>query len=494
MKKHEKEVLQSQLDAEKAVLKQLEQNYQQAIKDIDEKVAALLGRADADMQHVIYQVEYQRQLRTQVQSILEQLQANEFETIAEYLTQCYEDGFISALYSLQQQGVPLMLPIDQKKVVKAVQTNSKISESLYTRLGKDIDELRENIASEIARGISTSAPYSQIAKNIDRQAQIELNRAMRITRTEGGRINNVAAMDTMIAAKEMGADVVKRWSAALDARTRDSHMMLDGEVKEIDEPFSNGLMHPGDPAGDASEVVNCRCKVQEVARWALSAIQTKMLGDVSQMSDSQKEAIASKLGVPAENLGEYSGKIVPISAESYDDFKQQYNDIWRYEGSDLQKEAEARIASYKKMPTKTEQKATKTDDSNKKAQQTAQAKSAETTKAPATKASATKPVAKTATQTVPKPSAKAVTKAAATPSVTQHQYTASELDNMSLAKLRKTAEKLAVEYYSSGLSGISFGGASIESAAKNLAAAGSKTSLKKDIRAMQKKLLAAKKN
>ena len=347
MKKHEKEILQSQIDAEKAVLKQLEQNYQQAIKDIDEKVAALLGRADADMQHVIYQVEYQRQLKTQVQSILEQLQANEFETISEYLTQCYEEGFMGSLYSMQQQGVPLAFPINQEQVVMAIQTDSKISEGLYTRLGKDIGELKKNISAEIARGISTSLPYAQIAKNLHRQSQIGLNRAMRITRTEGGRIQNKAAMDTMFKAKEMGADVVKRWSAALDARTRDSHARIDGEVKEIEEKFSNGLMYPKDPSGKASEVVNCRCKVQEKARWALTAKQTKMLGDTSKMTDAQKEAIAERLGIPVEDLDQYSGQIVPINAKSYDEFKKRYKDIWNYEGSDLQKEANARIAGYK---------------------------------------------------------------------------------------------------------------------------------------------------
>ena len=317
----------------------------------------MLGRADADMQHVIYQVEYQRQLRTQVQSILEQLQANEFETISEYLTQCYEEGFMGSLYSMQQQGVPLAFPINQEQVVMAIQTDSKISEGLYTRLGKDVSELKKNISSEIARGISTSASYSQIAKNLDRQAQIGLNRAMRITRTEGGRIQNKAAMDTMVKAKEMGADVVKRWSAALDARTRDSHARIDGEVKEIEEKFSNGLMYPKDPSGSASEVVNCRCKVQERARWALTANQTKMLGDVSKMSDEQKEAIASKLGVPVKDLGKYSGQIVPINAKNYADFKKQYKGIWNYEGSDLQKEAEARIAGYKQKSSKNSQKA-----------------------------------------------------------------------------------------------------------------------------------------
>ena len=67
-------------------------------------------------------------------------------------------------------------------------------------------------------------------------------------------------------------------------------------------------------------------------------------------------------------------------------------------------------------------------------------------------------------------------------------YTAKELDGKSHAQLRQIAEKLAVEYYSSSKSGISFGDSSIETVAKELAQAGSKTSLKKDILSMQKRL------
>ena len=58
--------------------------------------------------------------------------------------------------------------------------------------------------------------------------------------------------------------------------------------------------------------------------------------------------ITGKLHIPVSELRLYSGQIIPLKAKSYEDFKRQYNQIWHYEGSDLQKEAEARIAGYKK--------------------------------------------------------------------------------------------------------------------------------------------------
>lgn len=74
------------------------------------------------------------------------------------------------------------------------------------------------------------------------------------------------------------------------------------------------------------------------------------------------------------------------------------------------------------------------------------------------------------------------------------KLTAKDLDGMSTAKLRKLAKENAVEYYKSGLSGISFGNHDVEKAAEALTENASRTSLKKDILAMQKKMAIANTN
>lgn len=346
MKKYEKEVIQAQLDNEKAVLKKLEANYRDSLEEINSKIAELMGRADADMQHVIYQVEYQKALKVQVQSILQTLQTNEFTTVSEYLTKCYDEGFLGTMYALQEQGVPLAFPINQEQVAAAIQHETKLSDTLYKSFDKK--ELQKKIASEISRGFSTSATFAEISRNVASYAGIDKNKATRIVRTEGHRITETAAHHAQEKAVDRGADLVKIWDASLDARTRDSHVKVDGEIREVKKRFSNGLMYPGDSAGKASEVINCRCRSRTDARWALDAEQTKMLGDTKKMKPEQRKAIAEKLGIPEEDLDLYSGEIVPINAKNYADFKQQYNKLWRYEGSTLQKEAEARIAGYEK--------------------------------------------------------------------------------------------------------------------------------------------------
>lgn len=67
---------------------------------------------------------------------------------------------------------------------------------------------------------------------------------MRIARTEGHRIQCQSGMDACYKAKEKGANVVKQWDATLDVKTRTSHVQVDGEIRELDEKFSNGLMFP----------------------------------------------------------------------------------------------------------------------------------------------------------------------------------------------------------------------------------------------------------
>ena len=310
MNQRQKELQQQFLDNEKAVLKKLEHNYQDALDEINSKIELLMARQDADMQHVIYQVEYQKALKTQVQAILETLQTNEFETVSEYLTKSYEDGFIGTLYDLQGQGIPLIFPIDQEQVLEAIQHETNLSANLYTAMGYDIKDLQKKISGEISRGLSNGQMYSEISRNIASWARIPKNNAVRIARTEAHRIQTKASMNVCYKAQEKGANIVKQWDASLDKRTRDSHARVDGEIRELDEPFSNGLMYPSDPSGSAEEVINCRCALLQRARWALGNDYTKWSEDADVLVDDDGTT-----------------QFVKVDADSFKDFKGYYKDI-----------------------------------------------------------------------------------------------------------------------------------------------------------------------
>lgn len=279
MNKRQKLVQKQFLNNEQAVIKRLEQVYGQSLKDIDSKIEKLMKRFDPETgdlpQSAVYQIKYQKMLKGQIEGILNQMQTNQFLTVSDYLSGCYEDGFIGSLFDLHGQGVPLAMPIDQTKLIRAVQLDSKINKGLYTRLGEDVDLLKKKITAQVSRSISSGTSFAECAKQLAGYTRIGYNNAIRIARTEGHRIQTAATMDTMHNAKERGADVVKQWDATLDGLTRESHVAVDGEIRELDEAFSNGLDYPGDPDGGAAEVVNCRCAVLQRARWALDDSFTK---------------------------------------------------------------------------------------------------------------------------------------------------------------------------------------------------------------------------
>jgi hypothetical protein len=279
LNKRQKEVLQHQLDAEKEVIEKLTQQYQRALNDIDRKIRIL--ESDALTQSRVYRIEYQKALKMQVAAVLEKLHADEYSTIQQFLSDTYTDCFVGTVYDFFGQGVPFILPIDRNAAVKAVITDSKISESLYETLGVDTKTLKNAISAEITRGLAAGMAHSEIARNIAFQAKAPLSRAKTIVRTESHRIAQASAYDAQKVAVSKGAKVVKQWMSTLDGNTRNSHRRLDGQIREVDEPFEMGgkkAMYPGD-FGDPAEDCNCRCQLLQRARIALDEDELKTLED-----------------------------------------------------------------------------------------------------------------------------------------------------------------------------------------------------------------------
>lgn len=283
MNKRQREISNLNLRREKQIIADLKKAYQKALQDINVKIADLMARTDVqNLQSIIYQVQYQKALKDQISAFLDVLHSGNFETISAYLTECYEMGWIGTLYDLQGQGVPLLFRINQEQVIAAVETNSKLSKRLYESLGLDIKSLKKSVRNELSRGISQSLSYKDIARNLKNVANISFNNAIRIARTEGHRINQEATYNCQVEAKKRGCKILKRWDATLDKRTRRTHQELDGQTVDVDEAFViNGrtAMHPSG-FGVASEDINCRCVLLQVAEWLLDDEEfTKYDGD-----------------------------------------------------------------------------------------------------------------------------------------------------------------------------------------------------------------------
>ena len=284
MNRWQREVLGNRIASEETILEELKKSYQRALKDIDTKIIQLLGRltteeGEINKTSIEYQLGYQKVLQADISYILEQMNTSQFETISDYLTKCYEDGFIGTMYDIQHQGIPLTIPIDQKNVIKSIKNNTKLSKGLWGDLAEDNSELQNRIRREVARGLAQGSSYAKISKLLAEHMSIGYSKTARIVRTESHRISQEATLDAQYAAKEAGADVVKQWDSTLDRRTRSTHAHLDGKIVEVDEPFKYGgheAMHPGG-FGVAALDINCRCVIVQRAKWALDEEELKTL-------------------------------------------------------------------------------------------------------------------------------------------------------------------------------------------------------------------------
>lgn len=279
MNKWDLEVQESLLSSEKQALKEIEKAYREAFKDVTDKLKQM--DYDPNNQSLMYRRKHQLALRDQIAVTLSKLQSDTYQTIDRFLSQTYDTAYVGAFYEMGKAkgGVHLIQPIDRNAAVKAILTDSKISKGLYDALGVDADKLKKAITREITRGIASDMPYADIAARISDRARAPLSRAKVIARTEGHRIQQASQDDARREAKKKGADVVKQWDATLDSGTRPTHRKLDGQIREIDEPFEmdgKKAMYPG-KFGKPEEDCNCRCVALTRARWALDEDELETL-------------------------------------------------------------------------------------------------------------------------------------------------------------------------------------------------------------------------
>lgn len=102
-----------------------------------------------------------------------------------------------------------------------------------------------------------------------------------ISRTEGNKAMNAGrheAIQQMIDAGTVRQELVSRiWDATISARTRDSHLALNGTEVPWGRPFVSPvtgatLEHPHDENAPPGETVNCRCTERIRIDWAGMAI------------------------------------------------------------------------------------------------------------------------------------------------------------------------------------------------------------------------------
>jgi len=188
-------------------------------------------------------------------------------------------------------------------VERLIKENPDLLPRPKVNIPKDLRWNRAHIQSAITQGILQGESIPKIAKRLQNVTGMDKRAAIRNARTAITSAQNGGRLDSMKRAQQRGIGIKKGWMATLDARTRDSHAVMDGEVVELDKPFSNGLMRPADPHGEPSQVYNCRCRLTHEydkyrTDWSnLENRNAEKLGDMTyeEWKNKHKERLEKKM-------------------------------------------------------------------------------------------------------------------------------------------------------------------------------------------------------
>lgn len=153
---------------------------------------------------------------------------------------------------------PQILPEPGKKVSKAIAE------------GKAMRWDKQQIQSVMMQGILQGESIPHLAKRLaTKVCDSDYKAAIRNARTMTTGVQNAGRMDAFKRADAKGIDMIQMWQAVFDNRTRHEHRILDGQKRPVGEPFEvegEKIMYPGDPTAPAHLVYNCRCTLQGLVK------------------------------------------------------------------------------------------------------------------------------------------------------------------------------------------------------------------------------------
>lgn len=334
-------------------------------------------------------------------------------------------------FTMWDESTVRRLLVDQPDLMPYYPASRALNRGIDLAYGKS--QITKYVTSGIIRGLSPGKIANELMSSI---TTMNRDSAVRAARTGITAAQNAGRMDSYIAAEKMGIQIKRRWICTKGSRARLDHGLADGQiVVGTKKPFIVGgykMMFPGDKSMNAPghEIYNCRCTTRTVEKDGIEAEPRQM-----------------RVKNPATGEWELVNEMT-------------YSEWTQWKASVASTETPKRKSATQAKPSKSAKKTVKP-------------------KKPAvnTGTQSTKPVKGSAQRTTKQPAKTAKT------------YTQKELDQMTLPQLRKIATETAVKYYDSGISGISFtSGKSHREVAEALVAQGSKTSLKKDILSMQRRL------
>lgn len=324
--------------------KRLKKVYKDAKQEVDNEFNAYLSKFAPELQEKqnqldsgkITQAEYTEWLNRssfkgkrlrELSQILAQHQTHAnitaVQIVNDSLPMVFGYGYSTAIESIKDQATGMGAEIrdawtlhDQDTINRLVTENRQLLPTRSVNIPKDIRWNMNHIQSALTAGLLHGDSIEHLADRLQRVTDMNRNAAIRNARTMVTGAENAGRQTSYDRMTKRGVKMKKVWMSTPDARTRDAHIVMDGQEVEEDEFFTDGegnkLMYPGDPNGDPGSVYNCRC-----------TMHAKVIGfDFGKSQEAEKEE--PKPTAPQEeaqeelNLEKLRGTMSP---EEFEEFK-----------------------------------------------------------------------------------------------------------------------------------------------------------------------------
>ena len=297
---------------EKALERKITREYQRAYNEIEQKAEAYFKKFDAKdkeqklllSQGQITRKDYLEWRKTWLQRTKEYNamlnDCSEILTNASVISAAYVRGESIEMYATganwaaydvcKELNLNLDFTIyDKKAVVKMLKDNPQLlpdmSEQAKKKIPKSMRWNKGHIQSEIMQGIIQGKSALDVAKGLVKAVNMDKNASVRNARTALCSARSAGTNDRYKEARDdYGVDIKKQWLATLDGKTRHEHRELDGQIKDLDEPFivdGEEIQYPADPTAEPRLIYNCRCTLTNVIGKYNNNANYDFMGDVS---------------------------------------------------------------------------------------------------------------------------------------------------------------------------------------------------------------------
>ena len=170
------------------------------------------------------------------------------EALAAVLNPVWEEAFQAGARSMEEAfGI---------KALQAPQLTDYLRQYGLERVKGINATTRDKLACSLADGLEAGESTAQLVKRVQEyMPKVQRERAASIALSEAHTSLQAGSFEQM----KYGGVRTKTWVDAGDSDVRDSHRNIYPKTIPIHERFSNGLLYPGEPGADPSEVCNCRC-------------------------------------------------------------------------------------------------------------------------------------------------------------------------------------------------------------------------------------------